>query len=116
MSEIAAVLAARDGVQATAAAVRERPDLIILDLGLPGGDGHVVAKRLRSNTKTMDIPVIVLTARNTREDMKRAHSADIVAYFTKPYRSDELMSAVATVFGTAAVHSPANHESSIQPQ
>ena len=66
------VVVARDGVQATVTAVREQPDLIVLDLGLPGGDGHVVAQRLRNNAKTCDVPIIALTARTANRDRVKA--------------------------------------------
>src|ERR1700729_62123 len=57
------VLFADDAISATAALVTERPELVILDLGLPGGDGFVVLERLRKNDGLSNIPVIVLTGR-----------------------------------------------------
>ncbi|OYV00009.1 MAG: DNA-binding response regulator, partial [Verrucomicrobiales bacterium VVV1] len=57
------VLKAYDGITGTEVAMRERPDLIVLDLMLPGRDGYGVFKELRRDTRTAQIPVIMLTAR-----------------------------------------------------
>ena len=54
---------AEDAISATAAVVAERPDLVLLDLGLPAGDGFVVMERLQKNDRLSNIPVIVLTGR-----------------------------------------------------
>ena len=96
------VIAAHDGESALALAARHRPHAIILDLGLPGCDGHVVTKRLRSDPATAEIPVIVLTARATRMDFRKAHAAGAAGYFVKPYRADELLRKVGQVVGDAA--------------
>jgi len=57
------VLFAEDAISATATLVTERPDLVVLDLGLPRGDGFVVMERLHKNDRLANIPVIVLTGR-----------------------------------------------------
>jgi len=69
------VLAATEGVAAMSLAVRSQPDVIILDIGLPGCDGHAVAKQLRSNAETVDIPMIFLTSRSAKADFKKAQAA-----------------------------------------
>jgi CheY-like chemotaxis protein len=88
------VLAAADGVQATAMAVREQPDLILLDIGLPGGDGHTIASRIRSNMRTVQIPLIFLTARTAIDDVRKSESVQAAGYVQKPYQPEALLSLV----------------------
>jgi two-component system, OmpR family, alkaline phosphatase synthesis response regulator PhoP len=88
------VLSATDGVQATAMAVNQTPDVIILDIGMPAGNGHIVAGRLKENPKTSGIPVIFLTARTSERDYHRAFKEGVRKYITKPYVPEELMEAV----------------------
>ncbi len=77
-------LFATDGLSATTTAFKEVPDLVLLDLGLPAGDGFVVMERLRKNTKLSGIPIIVLTAREVRGNKERALAAGACAFFQKP--------------------------------
>lgn len=86
-----------DGATAAQIAIREKPDLVILDIGLPAGDGHVVAGRLRSNVKTMSVPVIYLTARATPEDMAKASEAGAAGYVLKPFKPERLLALVERV-------------------
>ena len=88
------VVTAMDGMSATKVAVDEQPDLIILDIGMPAGDGHVVAKRLQNSTKTCNIPIIFLTARTLERDYQRAFEEGVLKYITKPFQPEELMAAV----------------------
>src|SRR6267142_1164014 len=78
------VLFAEDAISATAALVTERPDLLILDLGLPAGDGFVVMDRLQKNDRLANIPVIVLTGRELADNRDRALQAGAAAFFPKP--------------------------------
>lgn len=96
------VVTASDGVQATSVALKERPDLIILDIGMPGGDGFVVAERLRSSSVTRLIPIIVLSARHTIMDTQKARDLDIERYLTKPFDPDELIRTANNLLGLAA--------------
>jgi DNA-binding response OmpR family regulator len=88
------VVTASDGVAATQLALRELPDLIILDIGMPAGDGHTVMHRIKNNAKTAGIPVIFLTARSGEMDMERAGDAGAAGYVTKPFNSQYLMALV----------------------
>lgn len=88
------VLSAGDGLTATKVAIQERPDAIILDIGLPAGDGHTVASRLFDNHRTTSIPVIFLTARTGREDVVQAQENGAFGYLVKPYEPAELLSLV----------------------
>jgi len=83
-----------DGLSAIAVAVKESPDLILLDLGLPAGDGFVVMDRLRNNAKLSCIPVIVLTAREVRGNKEKALAAGCSVFLQKPVDSDNLLAAI----------------------
>ena len=88
------VLFAEDAISATAALVTERPDLVILDLGLPCGDGFVVMERLQKNDRLANIPVIVLTGRELADNRDRALQAGAAAFFQKPVDDGPLLSAI----------------------
>src|ERR1700676_5797161 len=78
------VLFAEDAISATAALVTERPDLVLLDLGLPAGDGFVVMERLHKNDRLANIPVIVLTGRELAGNRDRALQEGAAAFFQIP--------------------------------
>ena len=95
-------LQASDGYSAIAVAQKEQPDLIILDLGLPAGDGFVVLQRLQTNDALSDIPVIVLTARDPLSNEQQALQAGAAAFFQKPADNNELLDVIrATLPPTA---------------
>ncbi len=89
------VVTAHDGVAATQMAIKLKPDAIILDIGMPGGDGHTVYERLKAHPGTMAIPVIYVTARDSHTDRKRAIDAGALGYLVKPFKHQELLSLVA---------------------
>jgi DNA-binding response OmpR family regulator len=92
---------ASDGYSAMAMAQKERPDLIIHDLGLPAGDGFGVLKRLQDTDTLSSIPVIVLTARSPQFNEQRALLAGASAFFQKPADNRELLDVIrATVPNT----------------
>lgn len=93
---------AADGMQAVSAARLHQPQVILLDLGLPGGDGFYVLERLKSNRLLSDIPVIVVTARDPQEAEDRARILGAVAYVQKPIKIERLMASLETVL-TAGV-------------
>jgi DNA-binding response OmpR family regulator len=88
------VVTASDAISATHMAVRELPDLYILDIGMPGGSGHMIADRLSKNGKTMGAPFFFLTARTSPEDVELAKSSGAFAYLTKPFKSEDLLDTV----------------------
>jgi two-component system KDP operon response regulator KdpE len=88
------VLFAVDAISATAALVTEKPDLVILDLGLPGGDGFVVMERLKKHDTLAEVPVIVMTGRELAENRDRALRAGAVAFFQKPVEDSKLLLAI----------------------
>jgi DNA-binding response OmpR family regulator len=83
-----------DGYSAVAVALKEHPDLIILDLGLPAGDGFVVLERLQDDDALSAIPVVVLTARDPQGNEERAMKAGAAAYFQKPADNAELLDVI----------------------
>jgi DNA-binding response OmpR family regulator len=83
-----------DGYSAIAMAQKEHPHLIILDLGLPAGDGFAVLKNLQQYPALSMIPVIVLTARDPESTEKRTLESGAVAFFQKPADNEELMGVI----------------------
>lgn len=93
------VVCATDAVSAIAVARKEVPDLVILDLGLPAGDGLLVLERLRGLTDLVATPVIVLSARDPADNKKRALDAGAVAFFQKPPDNHEFLTAIRQALG-----------------
>lgn len=88
------VVFAGDAITAISMARREQPDLIILDLGLPAGDGFLVMKRLQDLVSVSHIPIIILSARDRVHNEERALHAGAFAYFQKPVENHELLAAI----------------------
>lgn len=88
---------AADGLQAVSAARLHQPQAILLDLGLPGGDGFVVLERLKTNRLLSHIPVIVVTAREPHEAATRVRELGAAAYVQKPIKADELLASLQQV-------------------
>ena len=86
-----------DGAEFWEALEKEQPELVILDVMLPGEDGVAILKRLRADERYRDIPVIMATARSTEFD--KVHSLDLGAddYITKPFGMMEMVSRVKAV-------------------
>jgi two-component system KDP operon response regulator KdpE len=94
------IATATDGYSAIAAAQKEHPDLILLDLGLPAGDGFIVLDRLQKSDALSGIPVIVLSARDPQNNEQRALKAGAAAYFQKPADNEELLNVIRTNLAT----------------
>ncbi|MGZ4783600.1 MAG: response regulator [Oryzihumus sp.] len=99
------VLPAVDGRTAVEACLEDRPDVVILDLGLPDLDGVEVVRRVRASSP---VPVIVLSARHGSRDMVEALDGGADDYITKPFGMDELLARVrAAVRRSGADQEPA---------
>jgi diguanylate cyclase (GGDEF)-like protein len=83
-----------NGEEAVQFALRDAPQLIILDIMLPGIDGYEVIRRLREHPKSMHIPIIVLSAYSSPTDKAHAFDLGVDGYITKPFNADELLACV----------------------
>ncbi|MEQ8221222.1 MAG: hybrid sensor histidine kinase/response regulator [Candidatus Eremiobacterota bacterium] len=87
---------ANSGYEAMDMVKEVKPDLILLDVMMPGIDGYDVCKALKSSPDTKDIPVIFLTAKSEKEDIVTGFDVGAVDYVTKPFNSAELLARVKT--------------------
>lgn len=85
-----------DGELALASAQANPPDLILLDIMLPGIDGYTICQRLKADQRTRKVPVIFISALNEPFDKVRAFATGGVDYITKPFDAEELLARVAT--------------------
>lgn len=90
---------ASDGATALSVAAREEPAVILLDLGLPAGDGFVVLDRLKRHPTLNGVPVIVVSARDAEANRPKALQAGAEAYFQKPADFEALLKAVRSALG-----------------
>jgi two-component system KDP operon response regulator KdpE len=93
---------AEDAMSAIAMAGKERPDLIVLDLGLPEGDGFLVIEQLNGDTASDPIPIIVVSARDARANQNRAIKAGATAYLQKPVNNAEFLAVIRKTLGEPA--------------
>jgi len=100
------VVAARDGLTAISTARKEQPDLIVLNLGIPAGDGFVVLQRLAMLINTGTIPVIVLSSRTPIGNRDAALKAGAIAYIHKPVDVPVLLKAINDALGIPSTDAP----------
>src|SRR5271170_5610814 len=100
------VVAARDGLTAISTARKEQPDLIVLDLGIPAGDGFVVLQRLQILLNTGTIPVVVLSARTPIGNKDAALKAGAIAYIHKPVDIPILLKTINEALGLETIEAP----------
>jgi len=91
------VLTATSGKKGIQMAYKENPDVILLDIIMPGMDGFEILKSLKADTRTMHIPVIMLTARDDDESKMLASGLYSVDYLVKPVETNDLMSKIDKV-------------------
>jgi len=85
---------APDGQVGIEKAREEKPDIILLDVMLPGPDGFEVCKRLKENPETCNIPVVIVSVRGSEEDRKKAFEAGCADYIVKPFEIQDLIKAI----------------------
>lgn len=92
---------AADAIAAVNVARSERPDLLLLDLGLPAGDGLLVMRRLKAMPALAHVPVVVVTAKDPLLTRDACLGAGAAAFFTKPIDMPELLATVAATLDPA---------------
>ncbi len=90
------VSSAENGVQALESAKNNMPDVIFLDVNMPGMDGFAVTRELRENAKTKDIPVVLVTAKDQKSDKAWGQMLGAKGYITKPYTDDQVLTQAST--------------------
>ncbi|MDD3237876.1 MAG: response regulator transcription factor [Candidatus Gastranaerophilales bacterium] len=88
------VFSAPDGIKGFAICKQENPDIVILDVMMPEVDGYTVAKRIRENPPTKDIPILMLTAMGMLQDKVKGFDIGVDDYLVKPFEMEELLARV----------------------
>ncbi len=83
-----------NGLAALESLAKSKPDLVLLDIMLPAMDGFEVCQRIKSDPATRDIPVVMLTAKKSREDMARGQQVGADWYITKPFKSANVIETI----------------------
>lgn len=91
------VMALQDGFEAGVQVGLWKPDLLLLDIRMPGLDGYEVAALLRENPKTKDLPIVVVTGFHSEEDARAIRRAGITDVLYKPFEADDLMAKVKAI-------------------
>jgi DNA-binding response OmpR family regulator len=93
------VVVAYDAVQAVAKVFREKPDLILLDMKMPGGSGINVMENLRNSADAALTPVIVITAYPSLEILQKAKEMGAVDFISKPFKAEDVLSKIRMALG-----------------
>ena len=96
------VVTEADGKAALEAALGEPPDVLILDVMLPGLDGFEILRRLRADARGQGLKIIMLTAKGQREDRETAREGGADLFITKPFSNADLIAAVTRLAGGGA--------------
>jgi len=83
-----------DGLRALEEIAKDRPDLVLLDIMIPGLDGFEVCRRIKADPATVGLPVVMLTAKKSSADQVRGLAAGADAYVTKPFKSGKIIEIV----------------------
>jgi CheY-like chemotaxis protein len=108
------VLGARDGLEGLKLAMSDKPDLIIMDIWMPGNVGCLVAERLK-HVGLGHVPVIFLTASKETEVWRISKEVEPAAFFEKPYNSKQLLAAIHHFIGATPALSAQTHVQSQNP-
>ncbi len=93
------VLVASNGEETLRAVREQAPDLILLDVMMPGLDGFAVCRAIKSDPATSQVKIVMLTARGQASDVQRAQQAGADRYFVKPFSPSALLAAVGEILG-----------------
>lgn len=91
-----------DGANAMEAVHREKPDVIVLDVMLPGRSGFDILADIRAAEGTADVPVLMLTAKGQTKDRARAEALGVTQFMTKPFANQEVLEAVEALAANPA--------------
>jgi DNA-binding response OmpR family regulator len=91
---------AGDAIAAVNQARNEKPDLILLDLSMPAGDGYVVMERIKAMPALEGTPVIIVSARDPLAEEQRFINSGADAFFRKPFDYDKLLTAISRALGS----------------
>jgi DNA-binding response OmpR family regulator len=97
------VLTAPNGEEALALALRELPDLVLLDIRMPRLTGYDVCRRLRAEPSTRDIPIAFLSAKGQEAEIQAGMDAGATDYILKPFAPDQLINRVALLLGEPGI-------------
>jgi DNA-binding response OmpR family regulator len=97
------VTGVKDGNAALEAISKDRPDLVVLDVMLPGLDGFEVCRAIKANPQTCSIPVLMLTAKKSSNDLEQGKRAGADAYLTKPFKSVKVLEVIEGLLAAQAV-------------
>ncbi len=92
-------ISAKNGEQALQLALNERPDLIILDVIMPGIKGRDLCRKIKAYDVLKDIAVVFLTAKDSEDDVKAELEAGAIAHLTKPVNPTDLLQAIEGIIG-----------------
>jgi len=92
-----AVVSANTGMEGVTKAVEEKPQLILMDIMMPGMDGREATRRIRSNQETKDIPILVITALTKESQLRECIKAGCNDYIVKPFTPEKLLKKIQTV-------------------
>jgi len=101
---------AADAISSVSEARKHQPDLILLDLGLPGGDGFTVMERFKANPHLAVIPIIIVSARTGHDNRVRAMKAGAKAFLEKPVDNAELLAVIRQALGQSMQTSDLSRE------
>ncbi|UCG51092.1 MAG: response regulator [Candidatus Latescibacterota bacterium] len=93
------VITANNGELAVEKAVHEKPDLIVLDIMMPVLDGYETCRRLKRDSETKHIPVILLTAKGRESDKRLGFEVGAIDYIVKPFSPNRLISRIEEIIG-----------------
>ncbi|MFB3120907.1 MAG: response regulator [Candidatus Binatia bacterium] len=92
-----AVVSANTGMEGVTKAVEEKPQLILMDIMMPGMDGREATRRIRSNQETKEIPILVITALTMESQLRECIKAGCNDYIVKPFTPEKLLKKIQTV-------------------
>lgn len=106
LGDIYIVLDAADGNEAVEVALKQKPDMILMDILMPNMSGYAALRVIKSKPATKKIPVVMLTGLASESDKKLAKQMGADGYITKPFSSAEIKRTIAQVLKTAARKQP----------